>query len=564
MKKGFIIISYKLIKYMKKLSLLLLFVFITGFINAQTINEKLVYEGLKSDSYTLYDFSLDETTGTYVYSTYDTVKQTSRLTSNKGNSEEYGYFQINDVVYDNSGNYFAVAINTRNDDNYTSDFFLLKNGKEIFTSSNIQTPLSRRDDGIYFIANDKGKDTRIKYNFATEQLEFGNRYDTIFLAAAKKVMGEGEPAFEIGFTKDGKEYYAASKNKKHVFVVGDKEFGPYDEIIYYNAYEDMKGNVCFVAKEIVKGKNYYFVVQGDKKYSKFASINLFQTFDKDNTPIYSASENFDEQYPSDAYIVKGSEIISKNFSKGAYDIMFTPSGKLVYTGSDTLKDGTYITKLFIDGKEYASASSLWNITFYNDDTPYYYVSDANYNTSLFKGKSRITDQVYSYVSSFNVNKSGVRSYVGTIYGDYDNNIPNKSYYVIGDNKFGPFDNLFMGEYEPTFMLVNDNSDYVYVGSNSTKGSEGDIITKYFAVGKDWKSNEFDFISDLSTYNNNFYYLGFLYDNDGGLNKNIINKNGTPIAVDYTSVTRFKLDEKKGVITFLGQKGNKVYSVEIKL
>ncbi|MFA5011760.1 MAG: hypothetical protein WC644_07360 [Ignavibacteria bacterium] len=548
---------------MKKLTLLLFLVLFTGVIYAQNVKEKLVYDNLKSDPYTMYDFNYDENTGSFVYAIYDTVTQKTRITSNKGDSKEYSYFQTYDIVYDNSGNYFAVAIITSNDENYTADYFLLRNGMEILSSSNIQTPLVKKDDGIYFIAYQNGKDTRVKYSFASEQLEYGKSYDTIFLAAAKKVYGEGEPAFEIGFTKTGKEYYAASKNGKHVFVVGEKEYGPYDEIQYYSTYEDKEGNVCFVAKEIVNGKNYYFVVQGDKKYSRFASIYLSNAFDKDNIPVYSASEDFDVEFPSDAYIVKGSEIVSKNFSKGAYDILFTPSGKLVYTGTDTLKDGTYVTKLFIDGKEFASANSIWNINFFNDDTPYYYVSDVNYNTSLYKGKTKISYDTYSSIGSFSVNKLGTLSYTAMIYGDYEKNIPNKSYYIIGNEKFGPYDNMYVGEYEPAFLLVNDFNDYVYVATSNITGAEGESITKYYAVGKSWKSPEFEFIADLKMYNNDFYYTGYNYGTDGKSGNNILFKNGQKIA-EYNSVNNLKLDDKKGVISFLAQKDDKVYFVEINL
>ena len=546
---------------MKKLSLLLLLVLVSGYISAQTVNEKLVFDGLRPDPYTLYDFSYDINTSSYVYSSYDTVTQKSRVIGNKGNSNEYSYLQTSDIVYDNSGNYFAVAINNRNDESYTSDYYFLKNGKEILSSSNIQSPILKKDDGIYFVANVNGKDTRVKYSFTAEQLEYGKSYDTIFLAATRVMYGEGEPAFEIGFTKTGKEYYAASRNGKHIFVVGDTEYGPYDEIQYYNAFEDKNGDICFVAKEIINGKNYYSVVQGDKKYSKFANVYLTSAFDKDNIPVYSASENFDELYPSDAYIVKGSEIISRNFSKGAFDILFTPSGKLVYTGSDTLKDGTYITRLFIDGKEYASANSIYNITFFNDDTPYYYASDANYNTSLYKGKTKISDDTYSNINSFTVNKSGILSYSAMIYGDYDKGIPNKSYYIIGNEKFGPFENIYVGEYETVLMLVNDYGDYLYTASSTKLGSQGETLTKYSAVGKTWKSPEFDFIGDMKLYNNDFYYTGFNYNDEGRMNSNIIYKNGQKIA-EYNSVINLKIDEKKGIMSFLAQRDNKVYFVEI--
>ena len=149
------------------------------------------------------------------------------------------------------------------------------------------------------------------------------------------------------------------------------------------------------------------------------------------------------------------------------------------------------------------------------------------------------------------------------YGDYDKGIPNKSYYVIGNEKFGPFENMYVGEYEPVSLLVNDYGDYVYVASSSKPGSEGETLTKYSAVGKSWKSLEYDFIGDLKQYNNDFYYTGFNYSDEGRMNSNVLYKNGQKL-VEYSSINNLKLDDKKGIMTFLAQKDNKVYFVEINL
>ena len=46
-----------------------------------------------------------------------------------------------------------------------------------------------------------------------------------------------------------------------------------------------------------------------------------------------------------------------------------------------------------------------------------------------------------------------------------------------------------------------------------------------------------------------------------MNSNIIYKNGQKIA-EYNSVINLKIDEKKGIMSFLAQRDNKVYFVEI--
>lgn len=547
---------------MKKILTVFVLLLLTLSLNAQTVKEKKVYSGLKPNAYTLYDFSYDDKSGTYIYAPFDTVKLKTKIFSSKGNSAEYDYFQIFDAAYDKSGNYYVIGINNTDVEKGISDNYLLRNGKEIFKSSNLSYPLTKREDGLYFIAKENGYDVRVKYNYYTNQLEYGNKYDTIFLASVNNLTGGGEPTYQIGFTKTGKEYYVASKNGKHHFIIGDTESKPYDEIQYYNTYEDNTGNICFVAKQIVNGKNQYFLVQGDKEYKKFANINYNVVFDNLNVPYYSASENYDEEYTQDGFLVKGDEKISRNFLRGIYDISFTPGGKLVYTGSDTLPDGTSKTILFIDGAEYTSASSIWGISFYNDDTPFYYSSDASGNSTLYKGKTKISD-TYSYINEFSVNKSGLISFVGTTYGDYDKNIPNKSYYVIGDKKFGPIEDYIVGEYEPNFLEVTDNGNYAYTSAETKKGKDGEIQYRYSIVGKDWKSPKYDYINELMSYKNDFYFIGLNY-NANGQTESSFFKNGEEIVDDYEAIYNVKMDKEKGVITFLAQKGKEVYFVEIKL
>ncbi len=547
---------------MKRLLTLVVLILVTISLNAQTVKEKEVFKGLKANAYSLYDFSYDEKSGTYIYASLDTVKQKTRIISNKGNSAEYDYFQTYDVTYDNSGNYFIIAVNYVDLEKGISLSYLLKNGKEILKVSNISFPMSKREDGLYFIARENGYDVRVKYNFASNQFEYGNKYDTIYLASAQKQVLEGEPSYEIGFTKTGKEYYVASKNGRHCFVTGETESKLYDEIQYYNTYEDNLGNICYVAKEIIGGKNFYFLVQGDKEYDKFAYINYSVIFDNANVPYYSATDNFDEEYPQEAYLIKGNEKISRKHLRGVNDISFTPTGKLVYTGSDTLPNGTFKSTLFIDGNEYITAGSIWGIMFYNDDTPYYYISDENANATLYKGKTKISD-TYSYINEFSVNKSGLISFVGTIYGDYEKNIPNKSYYVIGDKKFGPYQDYIIGEHEPNFLEVSDNGNYAYTATETKKGKEGELIYKYYLNGKDWKTPKFEYINELTSYKNDFYFYGTNY-NANGISENVFYKNDKVIADDYESVYNVKFNKEKGLMTFLGQKGKEVYFVEIKL
>ena len=547
---------------MKNIIMLIIVLFLASTINSQTVREKKLYENLKNESYSIYDFSYDEQSGAFIYAPYDTLKQKTKIISNKGNSAFYDYISLYDAKYDNSGNYYLTGYNTLDLNNGKYEYYLLKNGKEIFKTKIISSPITKQDNGLYFIANKDDKDVRIKYNFLNNELEYGNKYDTIFLTSVKQNIRERDMSFEIGFTKTGKEFYIASKDNKQFMVVGGVEMKPYDEILSGNTIEDNLGNICYIARESVDGKNYYCLVQGEKEFKKFAYVTGPIVTDKDNIPYYSASNNFTDEFPTDQMVVKGNEIISKNFSKGIYDLSFTPSGKLVYTGIDSLMNGISQSTLFIDGNAYITSQSIWGMIFKSDDTPIYFSSESDTVTYLFDGTKKISD-AYSYISDLKISKNGIISYMGTINGDYEKNIPSLTYYIFGNKKLGPFENIAMNEETPDLTSVNENGDYAYTATESKKGKDGELNTKYYIIGKDWKSSKYDYISDLMNYKNDFYFVGNIY-NSNGNSKNVLCKNGKVIVNDYDTFTGIKLNPEKGTISFLGQKGKSVNIVEVVL
>lgn len=547
---------------MKKLLVLLLVLFIGSSLNAQDIKEKKIFDGLNGQSYSLYDFRYDVKTGSYVYSPYDTVTLKSKIISNKGNSDSYSGVYSYDVIFDNSGNYYAIA--TSNVSDLVNQFFFLKNGKVLKQFNNISFPLSFRDDGVYFMANDGVKDFRVKYNVNSGEFEYGKQYDTIYLSAMRPMggEGEGEPSYVLGVTRDGRDYYIACKDQKQMLVIGNTEMKAYDEIYNRNTYEDSLGNIYYIAKEIANGKNSYFLVSGDKEYKKFSFVYPPVEFDKDNNPVYSAS-NEEEEYPLSSFVVKGNDVISRTFNRGIYEIKFTPSGKIAYVGADTIADGSYTNSLFVDGKEILTNASIMGVMFNNNEVPVYSSMDKDNNTYLMEGTKVISDK-YSYIYDVKFSKSNKISYLGTIYGDYEKNLPNKSYYVYGTKKYGPYEE--MGNYEGrmTNSIINDKGEFAFVATKSVKvkGEEYPLF-KSFLVCDDWKSAEFSYISNLSSYKNDFYYVAAFTDSKGNENT-FLYKNDDKLTEDYDIISELNIDTVKGIITFLGQKKNKAYYVEIKL
>lgn len=543
---------------MKKLLVLLFVLYLGSALNAQDIKEKKIFDGLNNQSYSLYDFKYDVKTGTYVYSPYDTVKLKSSIISNKGNSDAYSGIYSYDVLFDKNGNYYAVATNNVSD--LVNNYYFVKNGKALKQFNNITFPLMLRDNGVYFMANDGAKDFIVKYNVLSGEFEIGKQYDTIYLSAMKSYSGEGEhePAYEVGITKNGLEYYIACKDQKQMLVVGNTEMKAYDEIYNRSTYQDSLGNIYYIARE----KNSYFLVCGEKEFKKFTFVSPPLEFDKDNNPVYCASEEVAE-YPSSQFLVKGNDVISRTFSKGIYEITFTPSGKIVCVGADTLPDGSYTNTLFVDGKEVLTNSSIMGVMFNKSDVPYYSSMDKDNNTYLMEGTKVISDK-YSYIYDVKFSKNNKIYYLGTIYGDYEKNIPNKSYYVYGTKKYGPYEEMGNYEGQMTNCVINDKGDFAFVASKSikVKGEEYPLI-KNFLVCNDWKSDEFNYISNLSTYKNDFYYLAGNTDSKGN-EISILYKNDDKLVDDYDTISELNVDTVKGIITFLGQKKNKVFYVEIKL
>jgi len=543
---------------MKKL--LIVFVVLFSFQNllSQTIKEKKLYEGSNMEIYSLYDFKYHEKTGSYLYSKSDTVTYRSKIISNKGNSVEYYNASTYAAQFDNAGNYYLTASNNINETK--NIYYFIKNGVELRQYENIKEPISMNGSNIYFAASEKGKDFLVKYNTLTGDFENGPAYDTINYVFIKSLQYyEGEPSFEIGFTKDGSPFYHASNNGKHMMVVGNTELKKYDYIELYNVTLDNIGDICYTGVNVVDGKNEYYLVQGDREYGKYTNIIMPVVFDAANVPVFSASDAPGD-YPSEQFVVRGSEKISGRFNRGVYDILITPSGKIAYNGNDTLPDGSLVNMLFVDGKEVAKFSSIFDIKFKNNDVPVF-VGGTNNESFVVEGNKIISDK-YGYVFDLTVTKDGIISYTGINYGDNEKNIPDQYYFVYGKKKHGPFKDIMMTERMDNQVVFNDKGDYAYTAFVTKPGKEYDI-TKFFVSGNDWKSDKYDGAMDLCSYKNDFYYTCMNY-YDNGKSEQQVFKNDEKIGNEFELITNFSLDKEKGVLMYYGIKKSKIYLVTVTL
>jgi hypothetical protein len=534
---------------------------------AQEITEKKILDVKNAQPYFIYDLKYNVPGGSYTYVSYDTSSQKSKIISNKGNSVFYDYISSLDVVFDKDGNYYTVAYNSLGEiaGEFRYKYFLLKNGNEVRRFDNVVFPLSAKNNIMYFIADEGGRDFRVKYDLQSGSFDDGKKYDTIFLSYQSKEIEhyEGEPQYEIGFTKSGEDFYVASDNGKHFAVVGGRELKRVDEIIMHEIYEDNTGNICYLAKEIKDNDDAYYMVQGDKEYKKFVYASGPVQFDRDNVPVYSVSD-INEDYPSEQYLAKGNDAYSKKYGRSVWLYEKSPNGGIVYTGSDTLEDGKYITEIIIDGKSSGTYSSVWSVIYKPDGTSVF-IAEGPENTNYVVSGGTVISKNYSSVMNLNVTKSGKIYFTGIIWGDYDKKEPNRTYFVFDGKEYGPFENVSFYEMMPEMLVINDKDEPAYVATKIMQDKMKNEITKNYVVGKGWKSMLCDFVSDLNAYKNDFYYIAVNYptdETDSGTSQ--VYKNGEKIGEIYDAITNFKFDREKKKITFTGSRGKTAYHCEMEL
>jgi hypothetical protein len=449
---------------MKKYLVILAFLaFSTTLLQAQTVNEKKIASFPELKSVDAYSFRFDAKTETYFYSAYDTTTQKYTVYSNKGNSEQYGSIDDYSGIIDKNGNYYVTA-NNNVDTVYT--YYILKNGMEIVSYEYIDPMWSEKDGVIYFSCKDNGKHYFIEYNTSDGSTKKSTAYDDIFFVYYPITYYDSEPIGTIGFTPDGKTYYAASLNNERFLVIGGVEQKHYSDIDMYTFMPDKNGVLTYFAKD--KGKFYEekgnsFVVQGDKEYKKFDYVYGPLLFDNNNTPIYIAGDSAGGYIYPQRVVIGNAE--GKTYTSGIYDIKVTPKGKLAYVASNVINAdaGTYESYLVIDGKEGKRYRYISYVSFLPDGTPVYFGNKGeNKPGVIVKGTEEMPIE-YPDIYELKVLENGELSYVEVKYGNYEKKQKDKYRVVIGDKAFGPYDGMVsMYWNNGAYVLTDKDGNYAYI------------------------------------------------------------------------------------------------------
>ncbi|MBN1633709.1 MAG: hypothetical protein JW917_06055 [Ignavibacteria bacterium] len=541
---------------MKKLLFVIVFFIFCGISISQTVNESPFLEAGYQE-YPQYDMRYDKTTGTYVYTYYDTTINKSMFLSNKGNSKYYDYCGAYNVQFNSKGDYFGTGSTFAED--YANDkTHIIANGIELRTYSYID-PIIIKDDILYVIAKNDNKSVFVKYNTMTKKFEYEKTYDEINLVYLSEEIYT-EPYFELGFTKDGKEYFAAKDNNKQFLVIGGIEQEKFDEINPYGVTPDKIGEITYIATKITDDIRESFVIQGTKRYRSFPSIIEYIRFTNDNIPVYGISDDTTYSYFTKQYVTGNNPM--KSYNAGVWGLDNTPSGKIFYIASDSTADGKYTSRLVIDGIEGKSYDAVYNVRFDNKDKPVFIVTKNQMEVLVYDNEEIGTE--YNYIFGLTISPDGNIGYIGTISGDEGAKIPERYFVIIDGKRYGPFLSVPYGLMEGFFEAItfNESGNYAFAATDEkSKTYDNQKFTVY--SNKFNSPGSFNYVNEIIAYNNDFYYSTASELSETVTEYNIF-KNGNKIAGGYTALMDYKLDKENGIITFIGVKNYNYMYVEIKL
>lgn len=550
-----------------KRSTVLLLIALIGFafsVNSQTINQKLI-TGIPAingqvDAYSL---KYDAATGGWAYAAYDTTSSKFTIITPKGNSKQFTYAMTYNALFDAAGNSYMIGSENITDTVYK--YSVLKNNEVIAEYDYVADGWVMKDNVLYYAAKDGDKNYMVRYETSSGQVTKSKAYDDIRLAYTPEGYSEGEPVGYVGFTKGGSIYYIASLANETFLVIGDTEQKHYSDITWYDLKFNQKDEPCYIAKS--QGKFYEtrgntFVVMGDKEFKSFDWIYGPIDFDSDGNPLYVGQDSTAE-YKYRSTLMRGADAI--NTVEGSiYNYAFTPQGKLYYiaSGEKTAKDGSSVwySSLVIDGKKGKEYTSISSPVFGPKGELMFVAADKN-NKYFVMNNNEVISGLYDYISEAKFLPNGKIAYIGVKYGNYDRNIPDKSYVVIDDEEFGPYNTVNTADWKSNSIILTE-------GKNSYAYLAGDLVDKknytyiYKVYTNNNESDSFENISDVKYVNGKLvYFAGNMRNKGSYIYDYTLYVNNKKLGDTFTGYTDAVV--KDGVLSFVASKGNELYYVEAK-
>ena len=477
---------------MNKLFYLLSFLFIPVCIFGQTVNEKSLIRFDNLPQVQAYSLYVDEKSGTYLYSDYDTTSKKTTLYSNKGNSEVYDYINYYGAIFDAEGNYYVTAYNNLTDTTFI--YFMLKNGKEISKFDMMSLNWKDNSGKIYFSCKEGDKSYLAAYDMISGNISKGKIYDDVILCSFPKSTGsgdEGDEDGEIGFTSGGDPFYIAKANNEAFLVVGTQEQKHYADMDTYTFTQDPAGNFVYAAKSsgaFYNDAGNAFIVQGTNEYKKFDYIYGPVLFDNSGTAIYIGGDSTATDNPQRVMI--GNKEAGKSYSLGVSNLQLTPNGKLLYIATELIKNGDEnVSFVVFDGKEGKRYQAI-GITRILPNSKILYVATVSDDKQVIVRGNEEIDIDQPTILDVDALQSGELTYISGKYGDYDKKEKDKFYVHIGDDELGPFDGAEQINYDNNEYIISDKSgNYLYLVTKVTDFKT--YTSKEILYSKEGKVGEFD-------------------------------------------------------------------------
>ena len=542
-------------KYSFLVLLLLLFISAYG----QEINEEKIVKVNSPSLTSAFNIVYDSKNDDYAYLILaDTITYMSRIISNKGNSEIYGDIAISNILFDDDGNYFAIAGNDTYTDN--SKYFFIKNGKELDKFQKITGQLTRHNKTLYFIGRKNNRESLYKYDIQSGKLSHEKEYDHIKIPFTQINMTDDYNAV-IPFNSKGEIYYIAGNESGEMFVIGKSESQPFAQIDQYTVKEDAKGNIAYIASDVPDSYDGKYLIYKNEVYSSEGSMGYVYDFDyTTGLPVYYTSELQKDSTYYDTYW-RGKEKM-ETFEGQISELKVAPDGKIILIVSYYKSPDSSYSYVVIDGKKSEKLYAAYNIEFSKQNDVFYIAAPDTSNYFVMKNFTKISDS-YSNVSYMKLLPDGRLFYAAFPYSPYEE-FSGKCYIFINEKKFGIFNLYFYDyDYDPFLVTTNEFGDFAFtINENSVPADETDISTSI--ITNSWTAKDVGFVSDLNYYKRDLYYSSWLTsrsDNDGYYR---VFRNKTAITDKYDSLSDYKFNKEKKEISFIGLKKDVYYYVTIKL
>ncbi len=548
------------------LFLALFCLFISTGNNSQTVNQKLITGITIGNSLVdAYSLKYNAATGGWVYMAYDTTASRYTIITPKGTSKPFNYAMSYNALFDADGNSYMIGSENVSDTVFR--YSVLKNNEPIAVFDFVADGWVMKDNILYFAAQESGKHYLVTYETKTGAIFKSKAYDEIRLAYTPDGgYSEGEPVGYVGFTKAGLMYYIARAGDESFLVIGDKEQKHYSDITWYDLKFNSQDEPCYIARS--KGRFYdergnTFIVKGSQEFKSFDWVYGPLEFDKSGNPLYVGQDSTG-LYTYRSTLMSGDDAIA-TATGSIYNYMYTPSGKLSYILSEqtTSANGEIVYKsyLVIDGKKSKEFSSVNTPVFGSGAQVLFTASDKNNKYFVVQNGEVISDK-YDYISEARFISNGNTAYVGVKYGNYDKKIPDKSYVVIGDENYGPYNTVNTADWKTNQMILTDNKgNYAYMAGEIIDMTN--YLYKYTIYTNKGESKTFDNISELRYVNNKLcYFAGNSKVKDQYIYDYTLYVNNKKLGDTYSAYTDVVVTPE-GVMTFIASKGNDMYYVEVR-